>query len=157
MMSRPTGDTRALAGFSLVELMATVAIATILVSLAVAGYGVQIKKSRRTDARTAVLDLAGREEQIFSTTNNYTPTLATLGYNSAVVGSGYYTVTACVPTGACDGSSTTTFTISAVPVAGTTQAQDSQCQYFSVDSTGKQFASDNSSGGGNDTTSTCWQ
>jgi len=41
------------AGFSLIELMVTVAIATILISIAIPAYNTQIRKSRRTEAKTA--------------------------------------------------------------------------------------------------------
>ena len=36
----------------------------------------QVKKSRRTDARNALLDIAGREEKLFSVANAYSATLA---------------------------------------------------------------------------------
>src|ERR1700693_6176203 len=81
------------AGFTLVELMVTVAIATLLLVVAVPSYQAQVQKSRRTEARTALLDLAGREERCFSSNNAYTNVPANLGYLSfAPVGSGYYNV-----------------------------------------------------------------
>ncbi|TLY92132.1 MAG: prepilin-type N-terminal cleavage/methylation domain-containing protein, partial [Gammaproteobacteria bacterium] len=46
-------------GFTLVELMVVVAIATILFAIAVPSYITYVRQSRRTEARTAVLDLAG--------------------------------------------------------------------------------------------------
>jgi len=47
-------------GFTLIELMVTVAIVTILATIAVTSYTSQIQKSRRTEAKSALLDLAGR-------------------------------------------------------------------------------------------------
>jgi len=38
-------------------------------------------------------------------------------------------------------------------VAGQSQVNDTQCQSFSVDNTGRQWATD---AGGNDTTTFCW-
>ena len=58
-------------GFTLIELMITIVVGVILMIIAVSSYGTQVRKSRRTDAKTAVLDLAGREERNFSTTNTY--------------------------------------------------------------------------------------
>ena len=145
------------AGFSLIELMVTVVIATILIAVAVPTYMNQVRQSRRQDARTAIMDLAGREERYFSTNGaTYTTSAANLGYTALpiVVGSGYYTLSVCSP--ACAPSTITTtpsYTVTATPVAGQSQALDSACQSFSVDSTGTQFASN--SGGGN-TTTTCW-
>jgi hypothetical protein len=49
-----------------------------------------------------------------------------------------------------------TYVVSAVPVAGSPQLKDLPCQYFSVDNTGKQFASATGAGG-TDTSATCWQ
>jgi hypothetical protein len=45
--------------------------------------------------------------------------------------------------------------VSAVAIAGS-QLKDLQCQYFSVDNTGKQFSSATGAGGA-DTSATCWQ
>jgi type IV pilus assembly protein PilE len=143
-------------GFTLVELMVTVAIVAILASIAVPMYSKQVQKSRRVDARTAVLDLAGREERYLSTAGLYTNVPLNLGYSAlpVVVGSGYYTVnvaiTAPVPPATPPG-----YTVSATVVAGSTQVKDLQCQYFSVDNTGKQFSSA-TNGAGADTSTTCW-
>jgi type IV pilus assembly protein PilE len=48
-------------GFTLVELMVVIVIASILMAIAIPSYKTSIRKSRRTDAKTALLDLAGRE------------------------------------------------------------------------------------------------
>jgi len=127
------------AGFTLIELMAAILIAAILLSIAVPTYMSQIRKSRRTEARTAVLDLATREERFFSVNNSYSTLDFDLGYGGSAttsaaiankaVGSGYYTVTVTTPT-------TATFKI--VATATCTQAKDSQCLTFSVDQTGLQ-------------------
>jgi type IV pilus assembly protein PilE len=161
-------------GFTLVELMIVVLVASILIGVSVPTYQTQVRHSRRTDAKTALLDLAVREEKYLTLNNAYTLTPAALGYASAfpvAIGSGYYQVYVCpgtatgvvgATTTACTaaGSATTgtTFVVSAIPVAGTSQASDSPCQYFAVDNTGTQFASSSAAGpGGPDTTSTCWQ
>jgi len=47
----------------------------------------------------------------------------------------------------------TTYTVTATPKSGTSQAGDSTCASFTLDHTGKRGAKDS---GGNDTTSTCW-
>src|SRR6201987_6133436 len=69
-------------GFTLVELMVVVVIATILLSVAVPSYMSQVRQSRRTEAKTAVLDLASREERYFSTNGAiYSTTPTHLGYS----------------------------------------------------------------------------
>jgi len=146
--------TRALRGFTLVELMVVVVIATILLSIAVPSYMSQVRQSRRTEAKTAVLDLASREERYFSTNGaSYSTTPADLGYAGAfpanVAPDNYYQITVCTAaaapaTPACDPNPNPppgpSYYITARPVAGTSQAADAQCQSFSVDSTGQQFA-----------------
>src|ERR1700722_5946567 len=81
-------------GFTLIELMVTVAIVGILATIAVASYQYEIQKSRRTDARSALMDLAGREEKLFSVTNAYSANASDLGYPpfTTAVRSGYYFV-----------------------------------------------------------------
>ena len=143
------------AGFTLVELMVTIVIASILIAIAVPSYTSQIRKSRRTEARSALLDLATREERYLSLSNAYTNTAGNLGYSALpqTVGSGYYQISIpAAPTAAAVGTAAF-FSATATPVAGTTQAKDSQCASFTVDSTGKQSSVDSS---GNDSTSTCW-
>jgi len=51
-------------GFTLVELMVVIVIASILMAIAIPSYKNSIRKSRRTDAKTALLDLAGRERTL---------------------------------------------------------------------------------------------
>ena len=143
--SRPAG------GFTLIELMVVVAIATILFAIAVPSYMSYIRQSRRTEAKTAALDLAAREERYLSTTPTaYTLSPADLGYTGAwpiVVGSGYYQLSVCTvpPAATCAPSAIATapaYTVTATPVAGQSQTQDTQCTGFAVDSVGQQYAAD---------------
>ncbi|MGP8034499.1 MAG: type IV pilin protein [Steroidobacteraceae bacterium] len=150
------------AGFTLVELMIVVAIATILFAIAVPSYMSQVRQSRRTEAKTALLDLAGREESFMSTNGSaYTNAAATLGYSAlpATTPNGYYTLTvACIAAqGAalgCDPNANApngpAYYLTATPVAGLSQAKDTQCTSFSVDSLGNQFAT------GTLTSAQCW-
>lgn len=139
------------AGFTLTELMVVIVIATILLSVAIPSYMQQVRESRRTEAKTAILDLAGREETFFSTNGSaYTDQAASLGYATFTpIGSGYYNITVCFAnvtgaTPACDPNANAptapSYYITATPVAGSPQAGDAQCTSLSVDSTGQQFA-----------------
>jgi type IV pilus assembly protein PilE len=137
---------RRVRGFTLVELMVVVVIAAILLAVAVPSYMTQIRQSRRTDARTAVLDLAGREERYFSTNaSSYTNVATNLGLAGIgvanPVGSGYYYVSAvCSPACAPSAIAAPSYTIIVLPVPGSSQSQDTPCQGFAVDSTGAQYA-----------------
>jgi type IV pilus assembly protein PilE len=137
-----------LEGFTLVELMITVAIVAILATIAMANYTSQIQKSRRTDARSAVMDLAGREEKLFSTTNAYSGAPSDLGYGAVgavfpiTVGSGYYQVSVTVA------SPPISYLITATAFGS--QASDTKCITLSVDQFGSQTST------GTETAATCW-
>lgn len=142
------------AGFTLIELMIAVVIAAILLAIAVPSYRSEVQKSRRTDAKTALLDIASREQRYFSVNNTFTTSAPGLGYGGAAatfpmnVGSGYYSVSVTAPAGA----NPPTFTLTATPI--NSQASDTQCASFTVDNTGKQSALNSSNA---DSTATCWQ
>ena len=144
------------AGFTLVELMVVIVIGAILMTIAVPSYTSHVRKSRRTDAKTALLDLATREERFSSLNNAYTNDSASLGYGAGgfpqPVGSNYYNIdvpaNTLIPAAA---GVAAYFKATATPFG--TQTQDTQCASFSIDSTGKQSALDS---GGADATTTCW-
>jgi type IV pilus assembly protein PilE len=143
-------------GFTLIELMVTVGIVTILATIAVTSYTSQVQKSRRTEAKSALLDLAGREERLFSTTNAYSNLESFLGYGAAVAmtnmpfGNNYYTLTAVTPDTVNQPGITNSYLLTATPVAGTSQATDTQCGSFSVNQLGVQTVS------GTYTVAQCW-
>ena len=143
-----------MAGFTLVELLTTIVIVSILVAVAVPAFNAQTRKSRRTEARTALLDIASREERLYSTTNTYSQTASDLGYTGSwpqAVGSGYYTVN--VTFAAATSTTPSTFTATASPVTGKGQDKDTKCASFQVIQTGAQTATDS---GGSTSTSSCW-
>ena len=153
--------------------MITVAVLSIIVAIAIPTYQNQIRHSRRTDAKTALLDLAVREEKYLSLANTYSATPANIGYTGTFpqnVGSGYYEIYVCMGTATTSTSSTasctatsaattgTSFVVAAIANAGTSQAKDTSCQYYAVDNTGTQYSSNSTAGtSGTNTTSTCWQ
>lgn len=145
---------RASSGFTLIELMVTVAIVTILATIAVTSYSSQIQKSRRTEAKSALLDLAGREERLFSTTNTYSNLESSLGYGGAVAmtnmafGNGYYQLTAVTPDTVNQPGVTNSYLLTAIPVGQ--QAGDTTCASFSVNQLGVQTVS------GTGTAASCW-
>jgi len=148
-------------GFTLIELMVVVVIATILVSLAVPSYMNSVRQGRRTEAKTTLLDVAGREESYFSTNGSqYTATAANLGFNAFGVpfGSGYYTLTVCSPAAAaCGGlaipNPPAAPSYQVVATATGSQVNDTQCLQFGVDSTGQQYATGTA---GAVNTAYCW-
>lgn len=145
------------AGFTLVELVIVMVVAAILAAIAIPMYLSQIRESRRTDARSALLELAGREERYSATNGAYTNSAANLGYGNnswpVTIGSGYYEISVSVPAAAPDPSppGAPSYSITAVPIGG--QTADT-CASLTVDSAGQQTAV--LTAGGQDTSSTCW-
>ena len=139
-------------GFTLIELMITLVVVAILAAVAYPLYEHQIEESRRTDARTALLELASREERYFATNNAYTQSTSALGYTAAnwpvVIGGGYYEIAV---TSVDNAANPPTFLLTATAIG--TQTDDSSCATFTVNSIGVQAAQDSSGG---DSTSTCW-
>jgi type IV pilus assembly protein PilE len=137
-------------GFTLIELMVTITIGAILAAIAVPAYTSQVRKSRRTEARSAVLDAAAREERFFATNSMYSAAAKDLGYSAlpTLVGSNFYQLSAvCTDVGtACSG-----FQLTATPQG--TQVKDTQCLAFTVDDTGKQTVSGSAAA---DPTAPCW-
>ena|SRR5579883_3413121 len=143
-------------GFTLIELMITVVIAAILMSIAFPLYLHQIRESRRTDARSALLDLASREERYYAINNVYTQTASDVGYtgwgSGNPIGSGYYYLVQPVVT-AASGTSPAGFTLVAKPVSGKGQDKDSDCQTFTVTQTGQETSTNSANA---DSSSICW-
>ena len=140
-------------GFTLIELCAAMLVMSILGIIAMSSYTNQVQKSRRTDAKNALLDIAGREEQLYSTINAYSTTPTDVGYTGAtfpiVIGSGYYSINIAVT--AATAAAPATFTITATPRG--TQVKDTDCASLTTNQLGVQAATN---AGGADTTATCW-
>jgi type IV pilus assembly protein PilE len=142
-------------GFTLIELMVVCVIATVLIAIAVPSYNAQIRKSRRTEAKSATLDLAGREERYYSTQSAYTAVAANLGYAAlpSPIGSGYYTIDVTVPRAGAPANAAS-FVVTATPVVGRGQELDSACASFTTDELGRQSAV---SASGADAAAACWR
>lgn len=151
------------AGFTLIELMVTITIGAILLAIAIPAYQSQVRKSRRVEARNAVLDLAAREERYFSVYNVYSQLPSDLGYAApaattttwagvGAIGSGYYTlnVVAVAPDATTTPPTPPTYTITATATGA--QLKDTSCKMFVLNQLGQQTATDS----GGTAASTCW-
>jgi type IV pilus assembly protein PilE len=110
-------------GFTLIELMITVAVVAILATIAYPSYQSYVIRANRTAAQQFMLDIANREEQLMLDSRNYSATIGAGGLNLSTPAevTGRYTVTVAVNNAATP----PTFVITATPVAGSIQASDS--------------------------------
>jgi type IV pilus assembly protein PilE len=145
-------SSRRIGGFTLVELMVTCVVLAIIVGIAVPSYQQQVRKSRRADARNAILDLAGREERFLSISNSYSQTPADMGYAAfpVTVNNGYYQLAVTAPDPAQPGV-TPSYIITATSFGP--QVGDTDCGTFTVNQLGQQTAL---TSGGVANTATCW-
>lgn len=122
-------------GFSLIELMITVAIIGILAGIALPSYQESVIKASREAAQTEMLQFAAVQEKIYLNTNSYTANMAAaypngLGQASSKDGKYTYAVT-------CPTNCATDFLITATPVA----AQQKKDGTLTLDSVGRQGGS----------------
>lgn len=85
-------------GFSMTEMLAAVAIAGIIASIAIPSYTSNIVRSNRTEAMNGLLDIMRAQEDYFASEFTYTTDLTNLNYKASQdTYSGKYKITA----GAC--------------------------------------------------------
>lgn len=127
-------------GFSLIELLVAVVIVGILAAIAVPSYQSHIVKASRAAAQTELLELASLQEKIYLNSNAYTPNLTGTYDGSAAANNIAAAGGLSRPAGLTAGCGLTTdgkyelclnitapgqtYTITATPVAGKTQAND---------------------------------
>jgi type IV pilus assembly protein PilE len=114
-------------GVTLIELLITMAVVAILASIAFPSYAMFMKKSRRGDAESTLMDIAQREQQYLLDTRTFAPDVVTLNTTIPADVSAYYTVQICQTTALCPaapGGTPPTFAIIATPIAGSPQAGD---------------------------------
>ncbi|AEG92615.1 type IV pilin protein [Ramlibacter tataouinensis] len=113
-------------GFTLIELMITVAIVAILAAVAYPSYTDHVRKGARRAAQAQMLDIANRQQQFLISTRSYVPysALTASGYALPADLVGKYTPTVTVGTGTVP-SYTITFQATGV------QAKDGDLGYSS--------------------------
>lgn len=115
-------------GFTLIELMITVAVIGILVAIGLPAYNDSVRKANRSDAEAVMMDLASREQQMLVDTRSYVNTVSALRTSVPPKVQNNYSIAITLGTG-----SAPTFSITATPQGS--QAKDS-CGQLSLDNNG---------------------
>lgn len=140
-------------GFTLLELMVTLAIVGILAALAFPGYGAILQKAQRNEARLALLAIQHAEEVHYQRFNTYTAALTTpaadggLGLAASTL-NGSYQLTV-----RTSGDDQEFVAVARVRPQGR-QAADRSCVELRLNETGLRAAVD---AAGRDSTATCWR
>ena len=116
-------------GFTLIEIMVTVAILAIIATVAIPSYQRQSLKSKRADGIAMLMDAAAKQERYaIDPPNLYTANMALLGYTSPFASvQGYYQISAVL------GAGSLSYTLTAKPQPG----QDAdECKSLTLDNTG---------------------
>lgn len=140
MILNSVSPDRSFQGFTLIEMLITIAIIGILAAIMVPSYNSQTMKSRRTDAKIALAEAVKNLERCYVTHNQYNnascATYPANGSKMVVSSEGHYKIVATT-------LNETTYTITAQPLASSPQINDSHCKNFTVNSQGQKTATNN--------------
>ena len=82
---------RSQGGFTLIELMVVIAIVAILLAVALPAYQNQVIRGHRAAAKSAMLDIANRQQQFLLANRSYAGTVGALNYTLPDEVSAHYT------------------------------------------------------------------
>jgi len=141
-------------GMTLIELVVVIMIVGVLAAVAIPSYRNYVLRSQRSDAKDALLALSTQLEKHYLQCNDYAETIAAAPdcaarevQGAAASENGWYDLQILAP-------DATGFTVTATATVGENQAQDLECQSFSVTDRGVRRALDD---GGADNTAECWR
>jgi len=129
-------------GWTLLELMITLAVLAILTAIAYPSYSSFVIKSHRADGKALLYQAAQREQQFFTSNNAFTATAGSGGLGmSTASGEGHYTLSIA--------ASATTYTLTATRVGS--QTKDTRCGDLTLNHLGVRGIS-----GGTSSADKCW-
>ncbi|MBB2496763.1 type IV pilin protein [Aquipseudomonas ullengensis] len=135
------------AAFTLIEMMVTVIILGILVSIALPSYQKYVLKAHRADAIALLNETAAREERYYAQNNSYVTSdgeMSNLGLrNNGASDNAYYQLSL------AEGGDEDAGYVLTATVQGT-QAADSECLDFTLNGAGERGVT------GSESANTCW-
>jgi type IV pilus assembly protein PilE len=157
--ARPAAAPRPGRGFSLIELMIALVVLGLLAGVALPSFLDAIRKSRRSDAMTALNTVMQAQERFRSNRAAYASSLTNgaagdppgLGL-SATSPSGYYTLS-------LSNVNATGYAVTAVPTSGSSQSKDGPCARLKVEVLGGNIKYLSAGGAGDfseDAGKRCW-
>ncbi len=123
------------AGFTLIELMITVAVMGVLAAIAYPSYMRYVARGNRSAAQSFMLEVTSRQERYLLDGRQYAPDLPTLGMTVPDTVSPNYTVSITNVTAAPPG-----YVVQAAPIGGQAN-NDANCGTLTIDGTGAKAAS----------------
>lgn len=127
-------------GFTLLELLITLAVITVLGVIAVTSYSDYTLRANRVDAKAALVRLAQQQERHYSVKRQYLhqstdgKALEKLGFPSGKSEKGYYDLSVEVHPEVGEKG----YLLTATPVATERQSRDKKCPGFTLDHTGEE-------------------
>lgn len=138
-------------GFTLVELLIVLVVVGILAAVTLPSYQDSVRKARRADGRSALLDMAARQEKFFAQNSAYTTSVSPagtgLGLGKTTSVDDHYNLTAAECTG---GAISRCYLLTATTTGA--QADDTNCATLTLDSVGRKLAKTSA----NAASTTCW-
>ena len=129
---------RSQTGWTLIELMIVVVLASLILALSIPGYRQYVQRAHRSDATIQLMRVAAQQERFYLQNGTYASnallTLAPpagLGFTGTSDRGDYSISVAPHAAGLAVG-----YTVTAVPDAGGTQTDDSDCTAFSLNESG---------------------
>lgn len=138
-------------GFTLLELMITLAIIGILTSIAYSSFQHYVFKARRIDATETLMKLAVAQEKFFNQHMRYSSDFTStsgLNHQSSLTSEGFYQLSVEIKTYIDDGQDSFVLTAKAI----NSQAKDKDCIHFTLNNLTQRKAINNQGVENND----CW-
>ena len=135
-------STRPQQGVTLLELLVVVVIISIITAFAYPSYMQFVARAKRSAGKSALLQVADRQQQFFMDNKQYATSLTNLGYaeNPIVIGDDGTVLTAgssdSVYSVALSGVTATTYTVTGTPLS-TQATKDTRCGELTLTHTGE--------------------